>query len=346
MDLQRALLADPTLFAQNIDFLRQMVLFVQCSSDAYRNASFLDGRMLTPQTRKIWASFSDLDAISEGAPGGLPVHFIFHSGHVGSTLLSRLLDCIPGVFGLREPLPMRQLAEAGDALDSLASLVSPAQFDALLAAQVRLWRRGYAHTTAAVVKATSTAARLGSRLLGAAPSAKAICLNLPLEPYLATLLAGENSIFDLRGHGSERMRRLQKTAQLVTPLHAMSVGDLAALAWVVETTTHAQLKTAFGDRVLALNFEALLADPAAALRSVCSHFELTPAENLAERIARSGVMQRYAKAPEAPYSPALRNQLLTQARALHASEIARGRRWIEELTTRSPQLNPLLASAA
>ena len=44
----------------------------------------------------------------------IPIHFIFHSGHVGSTLLSRLLEEVPSQLGLREPLPLRSLAELHD----------------------------------------------------------------------------------------------------------------------------------------------------------------------------------------------------------------------------------------
>ena len=74
----------------------------------------------------------------------------------------------------------------------------------LLDTLLRLWRRGYAATRAVVVKATSSAARLAPVLLERSAASRAIYLNLRAEPALATLLAGANSLIDLRGHGAER----------------------------------------------------------------------------------------------------------------------------------------------
>ena len=140
--------------------------------------------------------------------GPRPLHFIFHTGHVGSTLVSRLLDETGQVLSLREPLPLRTLAEAHDVLHAPESLLGPQQFDGLLDTLLRLWRRGYAATRAVVIKATSSAARLAPVLLERSAASRAIYLNLRAEPALATLLAGANSLIDLRGHGAERLKRL------------------------------------------------------------------------------------------------------------------------------------------
>ena len=62
-----------------------------------------------------------------------------------------------------------------------------------------------------IVKATSSAARIAPRLL--ADGGKAVYLTLCSKlGDFATLLAGENSILDLRGHGPERVRRFTKLA--------------------------------------------------------------------------------------------------------------------------------------
>ena len=67
----------------------------------------LSARSATP-----WVAYSDERA----------VHFIFHTGHVGSTLVSRLLDETGDVLSLREPLPLRTLADAMDVLTLPESL--------------------------------------------------------------------------------------------------------------------------------------------------------------------------------------------------------------------------------
>ena len=336
--------SDPGLFPQKIDFFRQMILFVRLQRSDFQQASFLDDRILTPQTDGKWARFDSVESALASAAPMRPLHFIFHAGHVGSTLLSRLLEEAGGVLALREPLPLRALAEAQDVLGEIDSLISPEQFDSLMRGQLLLWSRGYPDTRMVVVKATSTAARLAPRLLAAHPSARAIYLNLDFDSYLAALLAGDNSIVDLRGHGAERMRRLQAfAAPPATPLHAMSAGELAALAWVTETLTQTRLSEAFGPRVLSMDFNLMLRDVGGALRDACRHFDLSAPDAYFANAPQSRVLQRYAKAPEAPYSPRMRADILTQARALKAEEILKGRRWIEALSRRCPAVEALFS---
>lgn len=343
MDLKTRLLASPDFFAQKVDFLQRMVLFIHFSRDLYRQSSFLDDRILTPESRGSWVRFDQLIAALAGVEPARPLHFIFHSGHVGSTLLSRLVEDAGGVLALREPLTLRTLADAESALDELHSLASPAEFDTLLRDQIVLWSRGYDDTRAVILKATSTAIRLAPRLLAASPDSRAVCLNLALEPYLATLLAGENSIVDLRGHGEGRIKRLRGLAADPTaPLFAMSAGELAALAWVVETLSQARLKESFGARVLGLDFDALLADVPAALEAVCAHFAISAPSSFFASAAESPVLHAYAKAPEAPYSPAFRTAQLDYARRVQAGEIRKGMAWVEELARRSSAVASLL----
>src|SRR4029079_6763913 len=142
--------------------------------------------------------------------------------HVGSTLVSRLLDASGAVLSLREPLPLRTLAEASESLGLEESLLSEGQCEQLLDTFARLWCRGYPATRCVIVKATSATARLAPWLLGGRPTSRACYLNVRAEPYLATLLAGANSAADLRGHGAERMRRLRRSfATPLPPLHAL-----------------------------------------------------------------------------------------------------------------------------
>ena len=118
------------------------------------------------------------------------------------------------------------------------SLLAPQQFDGLLDTLLRLWGRGYAATRAVVIKATSSAARLAPVLLERSAASRAIYLNLRAEPALATLLAGANSLIDLRGHGAERHRRLAgRVGAAIAPLYTLSPGELAAMSWLAESLT-------------------------------------------------------------------------------------------------------------
>ena len=194
----------PSVYPHRYEPARARVLMIRMREADYRAASFLDDRMLTGETEGAWVPYARAAEAAAALAGAKPLHFIFHLGHVGSTLLSRLLDEIPGVLSLREPLPLRTLAEEPEA--------------GALETFLRLWSRGFESTRAVVLKATSSAARIAPQLLAARPpgvpgtpsinGARAVYMYLAAEPYLATLLAGENSPLDLKGHEAERTARL------------------------------------------------------------------------------------------------------------------------------------------
>jgi hypothetical protein len=331
------LLGDPSIYPQNLHLAREAILFLRVDRPALSAASFLDDRILTPQAQGRWVRFGELAPWMEGASPRLPLHFIFHAGHVGSTLVSRLLDEAGGVHSLREPMTLRVLAEAVDDAGAPDALASTGQVESLLHWFSVLWSRGYADTKAVVLKATSSAQRLAPVLLKHAPNARAITMNLKPEPYLATLLSGENSYIDLRGHGPERYRRLARlAAPPPTPLSAMSLGEIAALTWLVEALTQSEAQRAFGARILPLDFDAFLNDPTAAMRGVCAHLGLAPAETFFAAVPDSSVLQRYSKAPDRAYTPAFRAQLLAQSRQLNADEIRKGMSWLEAFAQHSP----------
>ena len=244
------LATSPDAYPQNLDLARGAVLVIRLDARAYRSASFLHG----PHSRSRNSRRMDLrfrghgsrSASRSSAPTSL--HFPYR-GHVGSTLRSRLLDETGAVLGLREPLPLRVVADAHDVLAGPESLLSAPQFDALLGMLFRLWSRGYDWTRAVVVKATSSAGRIAVKVLEASPASRAVYLSLRAEPYLATLLGGANSATDLRGHGPGRMRRLLAGRALpVAPLHTLSSGELAALGWLVESLSREDARRAHGTR--------------------------------------------------------------------------------------------------
>ena len=137
-DLLAARLPDsPDVYLQKIDLPGQVLLLVQLDPTAYRAASFLDDRILGPDTRGAWIALSRAAHALRTVSSARPLHFIFHTGHVGSTLVSRLLDETGTVLSLREPLPLRTLAEVHDVLGQVDSLVSGEDFDLLLSMFLR-----------------------------------------------------------------------------------------------------------------------------------------------------------------------------------------------------------------
>jgi hypothetical protein len=329
-ELWAQLPVSPDAYPQKLDLLRGLVLVVRLDTNAYRTASFLDDRILTPSTQGAWLPVARVAEAAGRIADPRPLHFIFHTGHVGSTLVSRLLDETGIVLPLREPLPLRSLAEAHDVLGEPESLLSESQFGAALEMSLGLWARGYQWTRAVVVKATSSAGRMAVPLLEARPESRAICLNLGAEPYLATLLSGQNSAEDLRGHGPGRIRRLQaRRAVPLDPLHQLSPGELAALGWLVETASQQDAMRQFPDRVLAIDFDAFLAAVPESMGRVLAHFGLPPDARYLAGIGANPVLLRYSKAPERPFSPADRGLLLRESRRDNAAEIRKGMAWLE-----------------
>jgi hypothetical protein len=342
--LLTGLAASPDVYLQKVDLTRDAALLVQFSESAYRASSFLDDRILTPGLKGGWASLPGVFAAAKETSMPKPLHFIFHTGHVGSTLLSRLLDESGCVLSLREPLPLRTLAEAHDALALPESLLSPAGFEALGRALLQVWSRGYAQTHSVVLKATSSACRVAVPLLERSTGACAVYLNLAAEPFLATLLAGRNSPADLRGHGPVRIRQLQARIQApLAALHALSLGELAAMSWLAETLNQRDAVTRFGARVLALDFDDLLADVAGCVRRVATHFRLPTEGRWLAEVERSPVLTRYSKSPDLEYSPQLRRELLRESRQNNAAQIAAGMRWLDTLARSQPAVAAVLA---
>ena len=326
--------ASPVLYAQKFDAARDAAFFVRLDEAGYRAASFLDDRVLAPGQQGEWLPFADVERAMRAAVDPKPLHFIFHTGHVGSTLLSRLIEEAGGILGLREPLPLRSLAEMHDA--------GAATFAARLETFLALWRRGFADTRGVVLKATSSSGRLAPRLLTASAASKAVYLNLRAEPYLATLLAGANAMVDLRGFEQERSGRLRG---LLGPAAwtAGSVGTLAAMSWLSESLTRAQALEQFPSRVLAIDFDRLLADLPAAMEAVLQHLDIAAAPGFLAAVGRSPVLRRYSKAPQQfEYSPLLRAQLLAQARREHAGEIRKGLKFLEALGAQDARVAALL----
>lgn len=336
LDIVRTNIASPALYPQRLDLGRQALLFTRMSENDYRAASFLDDRILTPASEGRWVKFNEMAPWIETLAPTLPLHFIFHAGHVGSTLVSRMLDDVGGVLPLREPHPLRTLAELHDANSPDAARLAPW----LLA----LWRRGFADTRAVVLKATSSAARIHDALLGALPQSRALYLNLGAEPYLAALLAGENTPLDLQGHAPERRRRLAALGVDLLTEPATSLGEAAAMAWAAEKLTQKRAEAAFPDRVLSIDFDRFLADPGSALGQICAHFRLQAPEDYISGAARHGALTRYSKAPEHAFTPTIRAQILADSRARNAAEIAKGLRWLETHARSAPALAAALSA--
>lgn len=328
--------ASPRYFPHSLDIAGRRVLMLDLPGETYISASFLDDRLFETGPRGGWLSEAEfLDLAAGLPPAGDALGFIFHVGHCGSTLISRLLAA-GGAFPVREPVPLRMLAdarcEAGKPWDPLGE----ERYGALTDSFVRSWARRPDGASRTIVKATSLASGLAPGLMAAAPQAASLALRIDLPAYLAALLASGEPSADLMRGARVRLSRLTALAggDPGVRLHALSPGELAGVSWLAEAATLANLQAAHGARVMPLDFAHFLADPAARLHDVGAHFGLSWSKADAEAAVNSPLMQRYSKAPEQGFTPGDRAAQLAASTERHAGEIARGRTLVEGLVGR------------
>ena len=85
--LAQSLKASPEVYPHALDPIGDAVSLIRMTREAFAAASFLDGRLLTPQTQVAWRPWADVEAAVAEAGLGERCGFIFHIGHVGSTLM-------------------------------------------------------------------------------------------------------------------------------------------------------------------------------------------------------------------------------------------------------------------
>ena len=319
--------ASPELFPLVLDVAADRVAMVRLSEARYRDFSFLDERILPQVQPPTWTPWTELEAAA-GALAG-ESDFIFHIGHVGSTLLSRLLGASDRVFCVREPAILRTLAGMAPEVAAPGSPWADEDFQRRLDVLLRLWARTWRPSQKSLVKATSFVSEIAPLILARSPTAKAILMYVSPRVYLATILGGPNSRVELKITAPTRLARLhRRLGRSAWRLGDLGEGEMAAMGWACEVMALAAVAAAFPDRVLWLDFEAFLARPAEALTAVLRRLHGDAREDEVAAMLRSPDLGRYSKAPEHAYDADLRRRVLAQARAEHGEDIERGVAWL------------------
>jgi hypothetical protein len=341
----QAVAASASWFPHLLDPVHDRVLLVEKSEAEYRDASFLDARSLRADARR---QIVDWQALAAAIPpeARRDGQYIFHIGHVGSTLLSRLLGEVGGVLALREPLILRTFAELLAERHRAESVWDPAHFPARISLVTALLSRTFAPRQRAMIKATSFTSEIAAEIVP--PGSRALLLYARPMRYIETMLAGENSRQDLRMTAAERLRRLhRRLGEDRWKLWTMREGELVAMAWACETTSLLAAADALPPSAAKwLDFDRFLAAPTPVLHDLARFFGHPIDQSAAEALARHPLMSRYSKAPEHAYSPALREQLLTQARREHRATIADAQTWLSAAAREVPQIARCLDIAA
>lgn len=320
------ILQEPEYLPFDLDLAAGRVLFVRLNAQQRDDAAFLDQRALPEKPEGAWVPLPMLET-QPPLRDAAEVDAIFHIGHCGSTLLSRLLQTWPEVESLREPLPLRTLTGHWHA---------PAT-PVVLSQLMTYWRRPLPPRTRVAIKATSSCNALIEPMLRMNHIRRAVLLDMPLETWLATLLKSEDSLRDATAAADERASVLQAhDIALDAQSRPRDVVEACAMGWIAEQLRFDALtRGEHAGRVLRVDFEDLLAVPDAALARIAGHLDLR-IEGVAQAL-EAPAWKRYSKAQQHGYGREDREHDLALARQRFAERIAAGRAWVERLTQQHPQ---------
>ena len=332
--LYRDLPAALTVHPHQVDLLEDRLLMLRLSEETLRDASFLDQRVLTRGADGAWFAWQQVAERMGNAATGTTAHYVFHIGHCGSTLISRLLAEL-GVTPLREPLPLRTLAEMLPDLGQPYSRWSRDTFETRLALLCNLFDRGAGPRA---VKATSFCNDLAPLILAGNQAVRATIVYARPRAYIANMLAGSNSRLDLSSVAPLRLRRLDaRTGGGLGCLHEMSPGIVAGMSWASEMSAlAATFDGSDGARVLAVDFDDFLRDVRGSLGRLARHIVPGTQDDLIAAAAASPALTRYSKAPEHVYDAGLRDSVLADAERRWSEDIRAGLAWCERAATRWP----------
>lgn len=331
-------LGSPDFYPLTLDFPRRRALILRLDEAGYRAASFLDERLLATASPGAWTDLAEVERATASLPES--ADYIFHIGHVGSTLLSRLLGRSSRVFSVREPALLRGLADA--AVDT-----SPPVLDHRLALAGRLLSRVYRPAQKSLVKATSFVGELATALLTRPSAPRALLLTVSPVVYIASILGGSTSRQALPGLAERRLRRLHRRLGAARwRLEDMDEGERAAMSWVCETLGLTDAAERCGPQVAWIDFERFLDAPEAGLAGALRHLhgEADP-EEVADMLASSD-LRLYAKAPEHAFDAATRRAILARAASEHRDSIEKGIAWLKGAMARESVIDAGVRRAA
>jgi len=319
---------DARWLAQALDPSEGMLRLVAMDRDSYRAASFLDDRLMQQPVDAQIMAWPDVEAAVAGDVR-TDARWIFHIGHVGSTLVSRLLGEIAGVLAVREPRLLRDLA------------LIPAELRPGYAGPIpKLMSRTFAGDEVACVKATSFASEIAPLLVPAGE--RALFIFAAPRNYIASILAGENSVKELRMLADYRAQRLGTRGIVLPP--ARNDAGAAAVAWACEMTTLEAASDAMAERRISwADFDRMLENMVAALGRVAAFFGFASNGDALATIASGPLTKLYSKDPAHPYSPALRRDLIEQELRLQGRDIDGALAMLRAAAEKSPLLARALA---
>ena len=325
--IAHCLYPQPLWFPQAFDPARDRVLMVRLDECDYRAAPFLDKRGVKRGMPATIAPYALLAAHTP-ADARRDAHWIFHISHVGSTLISRLLGEIPGVFALREPPVLRAMPAMGDAEAAARLPVLRALLSRVFDPQQR-----------AMVKASSWISEHAAALIGPAhDGGQAVLVGMAPERFIAARLAGGRQ--GLRIRVAERLARLARRVPALDQAAATSDdARLAAMIWAVESCAlEAAALVVAQERLRFVDFDLFITDPAAGLHALTRHFGLSATTRDIAVIAKGPLISHYSKSSGRAFDLSERERAIKVGLADHRTEITAAIGWLEATAATTPLL--------
>lgn len=314
---------DPQWIAHRLDRAADMVQLRHVPRALHGGFPFLTEEYVGDQPMR---STPRADAVARARARQAPLRLIFHSAFCASTLLCRAFDR-PGVaMGLSEPpilndiVGMRRRREIDQRQTAQA-------LDEAMALLARPWQAG----EAVVVKPSNILNPLAAGMLLLRPEAKAVLLHAPLPVFLASVarkgmwcrLWVRELLEGMLTDGAVDLGFAPEDYFRHTDLQCAAVG------WLAQHRLFAAMVDRFGpDRVVTLDSETLLTDPAACLRALAQHFDLPVDAALAAELASGPAFRRHSKFG-GQFDAADRAAERDAALAVHGDEIDKVTIWAE-----------------
>lgn len=273
------------LFDLNIELEKFRLL--RLNEDFFRATPFLDARILSSESRFVLDDLSNLSnlfpPVNASNSGRI---YIFHIGHCGSTLLSRALSLSMDMLPLREPVPLKMLADLLRDLHQATSMLTTDDWRLLADSMVTAFSRTFRDSQLVAIKASRTCNNLINTFIESQKDIRVLLLHLSLNSYLAVMLARSGISADVRIQAVSRIKdwmNIPGCEQL--RLSQLEPIQLIVLAWL---TNMYQMQTAarkLNKNVLCLDFDAFLSGPNSHLEEICQFFGLES--------ERSGIVSGY-----------------------------------------------------
>lgn len=317
-----ALATDPDLYLAAISYRDNAALLRQMNEEAYRQSPFLDEQRIVASSGARWTL--PLDRALALPFGHRPCRHIFHMGHVGSTLISRLLGASPDALALREPQALNIVAQQSKLPAAHRAPAFDRERD--LQAVIDCLARVYRPSQTAVLKATTVANNLIEPILRTRTHDRVLLIFARPSRYVASMAAFRNEL--VRFHrqslhwdvptvlGEEMARRSIR-----------SVGELAGLTWALFARQFSAARALAPSRTHLLDFDDFVVAPEETLRRLTGFFELEQADP----DALATLLSRHAKGGAVPFDADARRAQVAERERRHADEIVQAQRFLEDI---------------